>query len=130
LNGRNIPFVNHVKYLGVIYDKRPTWRLHIEMTEAKACRTFFGIHSLLKYERLNANIKLSLYKELIRSVMTYVFPAWELVADTYLLKLQRLQSKVLHTTGNFPRLTPVRDWHMAFNLPYIYNKIAHTTRQK
>jgi hypothetical protein len=34
LNGRNIPFVNHVKYLSVIFDKRITWRLHMEMTEA------------------------------------------------------------------------------------------------
>jgi hypothetical protein len=29
LNGQNIPFVNHVKYLGVIFDKRITWRLNI-----------------------------------------------------------------------------------------------------
>jgi hypothetical protein len=26
LNGRNIPFVNSVKYLGVLFDKRMTWR--------------------------------------------------------------------------------------------------------
>jgi hypothetical protein len=25
LNGRNIPFVNRVKYLGVLFDKRVTW---------------------------------------------------------------------------------------------------------
>jgi hypothetical protein len=29
LNWRNIPFVNNVKYLGVIFDERITWRLHI-----------------------------------------------------------------------------------------------------
>jgi hypothetical protein len=29
VNGRNIPFVNDVKYLGVIFDKRITWRLHV-----------------------------------------------------------------------------------------------------
>jgi hypothetical protein len=28
LNGRNIPFVNSVKYLGVIFDKKVNWRLH------------------------------------------------------------------------------------------------------
>jgi hypothetical protein len=38
-----IPFVNHVKYLGVIFDKRITWRLHIEMIEAKAFGTFISI---------------------------------------------------------------------------------------
>jgi hypothetical protein len=31
LNGRNIPFVNNVKYLGVIFDKKITWRPHIEL---------------------------------------------------------------------------------------------------
>jgi hypothetical protein len=31
MNGRNIPFVNIVKYLGVILDKETTWRPHIEM---------------------------------------------------------------------------------------------------
>jgi hypothetical protein len=28
LNGQNIPFVNSVKYLGVIFDKKITWILH------------------------------------------------------------------------------------------------------
>jgi hypothetical protein len=37
------PFVNHVKYLGVIFDKRITWRMHIEMIEAKDFRTFIKI---------------------------------------------------------------------------------------
>jgi hypothetical protein len=32
--------------------------------------------------------------------MTYACPAWEFVADAHLLKLQYLQNKVLHTTGN------------------------------
>jgi hypothetical protein len=39
LNGRNIPFVNSVKYLGVIFDKKVTWR-YIEMIVAKAFRIF------------------------------------------------------------------------------------------
>jgi hypothetical protein len=38
LNGQNIPFVNHVKYLGVIFDKRVTWGLHTGMIEAKTFR--------------------------------------------------------------------------------------------
>jgi hypothetical protein len=50
-------------------------------------------------------------------------PAWELAADTYLLKFQRLKNKVLRTIGNFPRFTPVRDLHTAFNLPYVYDYI-------
>jgi hypothetical protein len=36
----------------------------------------------------------------MESVMTYACPAWELVADIYLLKLQHLQNKVLRTIEN------------------------------
>jgi hypothetical protein len=79
--------------------------------EANAFRTFIGIYSLLKSERLSAKIKLTFHKARIRTVLTYACPAWELAADTYLIKLQRLQNKVLHTIGNFPKYTPVRNLH-------------------
>jgi hypothetical protein len=130
LNGRNVPFVNHVKYLGVIFHKRISWRLHLEIIEAKAIRTFIRIYSLLKSERLNAKIKLTLHKALIRTVITYACPAWELAADTYLLKLQRLQNKVLRTIGNIARCTPVHDMHTAFNLPYVYDYITKVCRKQ
>jgi hypothetical protein len=38
LNGWNIPFVSHVKYIVVTFDKRINWRLYIEMTEAKVSK--------------------------------------------------------------------------------------------
>jgi hypothetical protein len=40
LNGRDIPYINSAKYLGVIFDRKITWRLHTEIIEAKAFRTF------------------------------------------------------------------------------------------
>jgi hypothetical protein len=128
LNGINIPFVNNAKYLGVIFDKKITWRLHIEIIEAKAFRTFIRTYSLFKSERLSANIKLTLNKALIRSVMNYASPAWEFAADSHLIKLQRLQNKVLRTIGNFPRRTPVREVHMAFKIPYVYDYITTLCR--
>jgi hypothetical protein len=85
----------------------------MEKTEAKAFRTFIRLYSLFKCEWLIANIKLTLHKALIRSVMTYTCPAWEFAAETYLLKLQRLQNKVLRAIGSFPRCTLVRDIHVA-----------------
>jgi hypothetical protein len=46
------------------------------------------------------------------------------------MKLQRLQTKVLRTIGNFPRRTPVRDVHMAFHLPYVYDYMKKLCRQQ
>jgi hypothetical protein len=57
------------------------------MIEAKAFRTFIRIYSILKNESLSAKIILTFRKALTILVMTYACPAWELGADTYLLKL-------------------------------------------
>jgi hypothetical protein len=130
LNGRSIPFVNSVKYLGVIFDKRMTWRLHIGTIEAKAFRTFIRLYSLFKSERLCFKIKFTLHKALIRSVMTYACPAWEFAAETYLLKLQRIQNKVLRTAGNLSRRTLVCDIHVAFQIPYVYGYITKLCRRQ
>jgi hypothetical protein len=58
--------------------------------------------------------------------MTYACPAW----DTYLLKLQRMQNKVLRTIGNFPRRTLVQGFNTAFNLPYVYDYITKLCRRQ
>jgi hypothetical protein len=57
LKGRNIPFVNSVKYVAVLFDKRISWRLHIQMIEARAFRTFIRIipYSKVSDEALTLN---------------------------------------------------------------------------
>jgi hypothetical protein len=62
--------------------------------------------------------------------MSYACLSWELVAGAYLLKLQRLQNMVLHTTENFPRCTPACDLHMALNLPCVYDYTTNLRRQQ
>jgi hypothetical protein len=54
LKGWNISFAKEVKYLGVIFDSRVTWRLHIDSIVNKALRTFIRIYPLLKSEWLIA----------------------------------------------------------------------------
>jgi hypothetical protein len=62
--------------------------------------------------------------------MTYTCPAWEFAAEKYLLKLQRLQNKVLRTIGNLPRCTLVRDMHVAFQIRYVYDYITKLCRKQ
>jgi hypothetical protein len=100
------------------------------MIEATALRAFIRIYSLFRNERLSASIKVTLQKVLIRSVMTYACSAWELGADTHLLKLQHLQNKVLRTIRKFPWCKSARDLHTAFRLPYVYSHITKLFRQQ
>jgi hypothetical protein len=57
LNGRDIPFVNNVTYLGVTFGKKIAWRHHMERTAAKDLRTYVRTYSLFKSGRLSTNIK-------------------------------------------------------------------------
>jgi phenylalanyl-tRNA synthetase alpha subunit len=61
--------------------------------------------------------------------MTYACPAREFAADTYLLKLQRLQNKVLRTIGKFTSCTPVRELNTVFQVSCSYVCITKMYRQ-
>jgi hypothetical protein len=130
LNGRNIPTVNTVKYLDVIFARRMTWRLHVERTAAKALPTHIRTYSLFRSERLSISNKFTLYKAPIRSIIAYVCLNWDYAADAKLLKLQRLQHRFLHNIRNIVRSTPVYEVHMALRNPYVYNFITKLCRNQ
>jgi hypothetical protein len=71
INGGDMLLVNKVTYLGVTFDMRMTWSLLIERTVAKALLTYVRTYPLFKIARLDTDIKLTLYKALVSSVMTY-----------------------------------------------------------
>jgi hypothetical protein len=48
-----------VKYPDVIFDKRITWRLHKEKTEAKTFRAFIRFYFLFETKLLSVNVKLT-----------------------------------------------------------------------
>jgi hypothetical protein len=41
LNGWNIHFVNNVKYLGVIFDRKTTWRLHTKKGQNQGLQSIY-----------------------------------------------------------------------------------------
>jgi hypothetical protein len=76
-------------------------------------------------EHLYINIKLILYKALIGSIMVYACATWEYVADAPLLKLQRMQNRVLCPVGNLYKCTQVQKLQVAFKIHYVYDYISN-----
>jgi hypothetical protein len=62
--------------------------------------------------------------------MSYACPAWEFAAETHLLKLQRLQKRLLRTIGKFSGRTSVPDLHLVFKIPYVYHYITKVCREQ
>jgi hypothetical protein len=106
-----------------------TWRPNIEKIEAKALGTYIRTYSIFKSKRLNVNVKLIVYRALIRSIMTYACPTWEFAADTHFMKMQHLQNRVLRAIGKLDRRAPVHDLHMAFKIPYVYDYVTTLCRR-
>jgi hypothetical protein len=46
------------------------------------------------------------------------------------MKLQRLQNRILRAIGKLDRRTPVRDLHLAFKIPYVYDYITNVCRKE
>jgi hypothetical protein len=128
LKRRHIPFVDNAKYRSVILYFKKLHGDYIEIISAKSLRIFISIYPLPKSERVGT--KLTSYTAVIRSILTYACPPWEFMADICLLKLLRLQNEVLHTTGNLRRCTPTRDFHVAFQILYLYDFVTKLCRQQ
>jgi hypothetical protein len=46
------------------------------------------------------------------------------------MKLQQLQNRVLRAIGNLDRSTSVRDLHLAYKIPYVYDYITKLCRRQ
>jgi hypothetical protein len=104
--------------------------LHIEKSVTKALGTYIITYSIFRSKHLSTNIKLIVYKALIRSIMNYASPTWAFAVDTHLMKLRRLQNRILRATGKLYRRPPVRDLHLAFKISYVYDYITKLCRRQ
>jgi hypothetical protein len=76
-----------------------------KMIAAEGFRIFITVYFLFELERLSALMIRTLYKVLIGLLILYAYPSWEFAADTYLLKLQRLENAFVRTVRKFPGCT-------------------------
>jgi hypothetical protein len=109
----------------------PWWLkgLHIERAVKKTLRTCIRACFILKNERLITDMTQILYKTAIRWVMVYSCPSWECTADAHLLKLQRLQMRVVRA-NNLDRRRTFRRPHVPFNIRYVYDYITKLCRRQ
>ena len=123
LAGTEIPFAKEVKYLGITFDQKLTWKTHILNTAKKAsialgrCRRMCG-----KNWGLNPKMTLWLYTRVIRPMVTYGSIVWwpktqQVGAIRLLSGIQR--QACLSATGAM-RTTPTAAMQVLLNLPPLH----------
>ncbi|KAH8326891.1 hypothetical protein KR059_004390, partial [Drosophila kikkawai] len=98
-----IPQSPQAQYLGLILDKRLTWRQHTTKIAA-ACRgKLRKLNWMLKStSKLSLSNKVLLYKEIVVPAMTYCIQIWGTASDSNVMKVQRVQNRALRTITNAP----------------------------
>lgn len=120
LNGNQIEWSSHVRYLGVILDKRLTFTKHIKHLCDRAYAALFQLFPLFNPKsKLSSENKMLIYKSAIRPILTYGSPVWKQMCKTNYRKLQIIQNKSLRIISGLPRYTPIVSLHEFLNICYL-----------
>ena len=127
--GKAIEWQSSVRYLGVILDKKLLFRANIEKNIAKAKGVLSKIYGLIKKNSgLPTYEKITLYRSLIRPILTYACPCFAHAAKTHVSKLQIFQNKCLRMALNAPYRTRISSLHRRAHIPMIDKFIVKLTK--
>ena len=98
IDNTSIQQVSSTKFLGVIINENLTWVDHINMLYNKISKSF-GILCRIRY-KLHSEGLLLLYNSLIRPYFENCSVIWASNNTTHLIKLQRLQKKIIRIIYN------------------------------
>ena len=124
----NLTFNNEIiqtsemaKDLGIVFDNKLSFKNHIMFLEKKVARSVCNIAKLSYY--LPSKSLLTLYYSLVHTNLLYALPIWASTCQTYLLKLKRLQNKVIRIIAKVPlksKLTPQYKKYQILKLEDLY----------
>ena len=100
----------------------------INAVTRKATGAFLQLFLLLVRDSTSfLHNKLTIYKLLIRPILTYAAPVWSNTSPSNYRHLQLLQSKCLRVIGDYPRRTPIPHLHSILSLEPIHEFIYRLT---
>jgi len=107
IQGTPIKTVLYAKFLGVYFDKRLTWKQHIDHLINK-CKKRLNLMRAVSGSDWGAsnNSLLTIYRTLIRSILDYGATAYDSATDTQLTRLDRVQHSALSLCCGAMKGTP------------------------
>jgi hypothetical protein len=110
-----VPWASAVHYLGLVLDSKLHTK-HLHAVIKKATGVLCPIFPLIARDStLTQSNKLTLYKLLVRSILTYAAPVSSSTCPSNYLKPQVIQLKCHRVIGNYPRHTPTSHLHDMLN---------------
>jgi hypothetical protein len=118
LNGRSMPVVPNFRYLGVVFDGKLLWGAHVRYIQQKCFKRINFLRSMAGVSwGAHPDVMLILYKGLIRSVLEYGCVAFDRMAGTHILKLERVQYRCLRIALGLMQSTHVQTLEVIGGVP-------------
>jgi len=93
--------VTETRILGIIFNENMKWNAHIEAVVKRASKLLFAVYRL-KQMSLPARVLWNVYYSLVRSVITFAFPAFCNLSQYLFNRLLRLEGRVARIIGSKP----------------------------
>jgi hypothetical protein len=108
------------RYLGVILDRKLSWRNHLQEIEPKCAQRIHLLRFLSRAAtKFNPKIMLNVYKAIVRPILTYGFPLLLTASDKTWERIQVIQNKAIRAALNLPHYTSVAYIHRISKIPTI-----------
>jgi hypothetical protein len=114
----DIPQAETVKYLGIHFDRRLTWKDHVLIKSRQLDHKTREIKWLIsRHSPLSLENKIIIYKTVLKPVWTYVIELWGCASNSNIEIMQRYQSKHLRIITNAPRYVTNHTLHSDRHIP-------------
>jgi hypothetical protein len=120
INHTDIPQVESVKYLGIHFDRRLTWKAHVTAKRKQLDLKAREINWLIgRLSPLSLENKILIYKTILKPVWTYGIELWGCASHSNIEIIQRHQSKLLRSITNAQWYVTNHTLHTDPRIPYV-----------
>lgn len=132
LYGKQINYVNEIKFLGMTFDQKLSWKTHIQHLK-KSCQPGLNLLRTLAFKTWGADQKtlLRLYKALIRSRLDYGAVVYNSAKNYLLRTLDTIQNTALRISLGAYHTSPSQSLHcesseLPLDLRRLYLSLSYT----
>jgi len=119
-----------VRYLGLQFDTKLTWKQHIYSTLQRANLRFRLLYPLMnRHTPLQHTCISLLYKAFIRPIIAYAAPVWFCASNSNKSKLEAFQSKILRMSTNTPWFVRNNQIRRELNITTFHDFIISSTEK-
>jgi len=118
--GKELSLSHQVKYLGVILDRKRTWKPHLDHKCNKAIAVFWQCHRIVgKTWSITAGIAHWLYIAIVRPMLVYAVVVWwpHVELSTARTMLEHIQHLACLAIAGFIRITSTAAMEILLGLP-------------